>query len=63
METKRMMSSRLKKLLGKLSVIDKTEAYLERELSKLREHERKLRGKIKKERKAIALVNQAKKLR
>lgn len=57
------MTSRLKKLLEKILVAEKSERYLSAELSKIREIKKKLVDKIRKEKKAISLVNQAKRLR
>ena len=54
---------RLRRLEGKLAIIEKTENYLENELRKVKDKEAVLREKIRKEKKAISLVNRAKKLR
>ena len=62
-DTKKEMSGRLKKLLENLLIAEKSGRYFEGELSKIREQERRLREKIRKERKAISLINQAKRLR
>lgn len=56
-------SSRLKHLKAKMDVLTKASTYLSKELSKVREKEAVLRKKISKEKKAISLVNRAKRLR
>jgi len=44
-------------------LIQKSRTYVENELKKIREKEAFIRGKIRKEKKAITLVNRAKRLR
>ncbi|MBU2562488.1 MAG: hypothetical protein KKF68_02400 [Nanoarchaeota archaeon] len=56
-------SNLLKKLEGKIVIVDKTKNYLKEETSKIRKEEEKLKRKISKEKKAISLINRAKKLR
>ena len=64
MKTKKEIKTvRLRRLEGKLALIQKTENYLGNELKKIRDKESILRNKISKEKKAIALVNRAKRLR
>ncbi len=60
---KEVKTVRLKRLEGKLAVIEKSEEYLRNELSRLNSKERVIRDKISKEKKAIALVNRARRLR
>jgi len=63
-EVKKVVTSnRLLHFMQKLVTIEKSKKYIEKELPRLREKEWNLRDKIKKERKAIALVNRARKLR
>lgn len=54
---------RLKRLEQKLLLILKSKDYVENELKKIRQKEMDVRGKIRKEKKAISFVNRAKKLR
>ena len=63
MEQKEMKTARLKRLETKLLFIEKSKAYLEKELVKIRVKEKIIKEKISKEKKAIALVIKAKKLR
>ncbi|GAI99280.1 unnamed protein product [marine sediment metagenome] len=64
MKTKEeVKSNRLKALEKKFAIIEKSKNYLEQELFKIRDIEKKLREKIRKEKKAISLLNMAKKLR
>ncbi len=65
METKEMVmkSNRLKKLEKKLTLVTKTENYLKKELSKIKEKKEELEEKIRKEKEAISFVNRAKRLR
>jgi len=56
-------SSRLKKLEKKLTIVKKSENYLEGEISKIKKEKEKLKEKIKKEKQAISFMNRAKKLR
>ena len=60
---KEVVSGRLMHLQENLKVVLKSKDYLERELPRLRDRESSLRDKISKEKKAIALVNRAKRLR
>ena len=60
---KKRVSTRLKNLQYKLLAIEKSKEYLKRELPRLIEDERNTRDKIKKEKRAIYLVDKAKKLR
>lgn len=60
---KGVTSGILRNLEEKLKIVRKTKLYLQKELPRLREKEVVLRQKIGKERKAIALMNRAKKLR
>ena len=64
MKTKKEIKTvRLRRLEGKLALIQKSGDYLENELKKIRDKESILRDKIRKEKKAIALVTRAKRLR
>ena len=56
-------SQRLRNFLARLVMIGKSKKYLENELVKVREKEPGLRKKISKERKAVSLINRAKRLR
>ena len=58
-----MKSNRLKKLEKKLTLVTKTENYLKKELSKIKEKKEELEEKIRKEKEAISFVNRAKRLR
>jgi len=60
---KEVKTTRLKKLEGKLSLILKSKNYIENELRRIRDKEKETREKISKEKKAISLINRAKKLR
>jgi predicted nucleic acid-binding Zn-ribbon protein len=60
---KELKTKRLRKLEEKLSFILKSKCYVENEIKKIREKEKETREKISKEKKAIYLVNRAKKLR
>jgi sugar diacid utilization regulator len=60
---KEVKTARLKSFEGKLALIMKFKNYLENELERIRNRESFIRGKISKEKKAISLVNRAKKLR
>ena len=60
---KEAVSNRLRNFQQKLAIVGKSKDYLERELPRLRERKAYLKEKISKEKKAIALVNRAKKLR
>ncbi|MEK6842818.1 MAG: hypothetical protein AABX84_03295 [Nanoarchaeota archaeon] len=62
-ERKEVNSRRLGNLRARLAITEKSKMYLEKELPKLRDREWKLREKISKEKKAISLVNRAKRLR
>ena len=63
-EVKKVLTSnRLMHFMQKLSTVQKSKKYIEKELPRLRDKEWSLRDKIKKEKKAIALVNRARKLR
>ena len=62
-QKKEVKTVRLRRFEYKLSLIQKSRVYVENELKKIREKETFTRGKIRKEKKAIALVNRAKKLR
>ena len=64
MKTKKeVKTARLRRLEGKLALIQKTGDYLENELKRIGDKGAVLRDKIRKEKKAIALVNRAKRLR
>ena len=64
MESKKEKKTvRLRRLEEKLLFVEKSKNYLEKELEKIRGKEADIRSKISKERKAISLVNMAKKLR
>ena len=54
---------RLKRLEGKLILILKSKRYLESELEKIRNKENYVKNNINKEKKAISLINKAKRLR
>ena len=56
-------TSCLKKLEKKLAIIEKSKDYLATELSKIRAEETELKGKIRKEKEAVSLMNKAKRLR
>ena len=56
-------SRRLQHFMQQLSIVQKSKKYIERELPRLRDREMTLREKISKEKKAITLVNRARKLR
>ena len=58
-----MKTVRLRRLEAKLSLMNKSEDYVKKELEKIRKKGAILRNKISKEKKAISLVNKAKKLR
>jgi len=60
---KEVKSNRLKEFEKRLSIIQKSKNYLEKELFKIKDKEKKLRERITKEKKAISLVNKAKTLR
>ncbi len=60
---KEVKSSRLKKLEKKFNIVEKSKDYLEKELSKIKEKEAKLRVRIRKEKQAINFMNRAKRLR
>ena len=60
---KEVKTVRLRRFEEKLVLIQKSKNYLENELKKIRDKESVLRDKISKEKKAIALVTRAKKLR
>lgn len=62
-KTKEVKSDRLKKLEKKLMVVEKSETYLEEEISKIKKEKEKLKEKIRKEKQAISFVNRAKRLR
>ena len=62
-QRKEVTSARLENFRARLAMIDKSKKYLEKELPRLRDRESDLRKKISKERKAIYLVNRAKRLR
>lgn len=62
-QKKEMKTVRLRKLEGKLALLEKSRNYVEGELKKIREKENYIRDKIRKEKKAILLVNKAKRLR
>ena len=62
-EKKEVSSARLENFKERLKIIQKSKAYLENELPKIREREERLRKKISKEKKAISLINRAKRLR
>jgi len=63
MAKKEIKTVRLRRFEYKLSLIQKSRTYVENELKKIREKEAFIRGKIRKEKKAITLVNRAKRLR
>ena len=54
---------RLRRLEGRLVLLLKSRNYLESELEKIRKKESYIRNKISKEKKAISLINRAKRLR
>ena len=54
---------RLKRLENKLAFLQKSKKYVDSELDRIRKREKDLSKKISKEKKAISLVNKAKKLR
>ena len=60
---KELTSARLKNFRQKLVVTEKSKQYLEKELPKIRDKEAVLRKKMSREKKAISLINRAKKLR
>jgi len=62
-KNKEVKSSYLKRLEKKLIGIEKSENYLMEEISKIRQKKAKLKEKIKKEKRAISLMNRAKKIR
>ena len=64
METEEMIkTSRLEKLEKKLVIIEKSKNYLGTQLAKIRAEEAELKGKIRKEKEAVSLMNKAKRLR
>ena len=63
MAQKEVKTVRLRRLEEKLILIQKSKNYVENELEKIRGREAFLRDKISKEKKAISLVNRAKRLR
>lgn len=64
MKTKgEVKTARLKSFEGKLILLLKSKNYLENELEKVRNKESYIRNKISKEKKAISLINKARKLR
>ena len=62
-KTKEVKSRRLKELEKKLIVVEKSENYLEEEISKIKKEKEELKEKIRKEKQAISFVNRAKRLR
>lgn len=60
---KEVKTSILKRLEEKLRVTEKSKDYIEEELSKIKDKEKRLREKIRKEKEAISFVNRAKRLR
>ncbi|MBI2043606.1 hypothetical protein HYT25_04425 [Candidatus Pacearchaeota archaeon] len=60
---KELTSARLKNFKRKLTVTEKSKQYIEKELPKIRNKEAELRKKMSREKKAISLINRAKKLR
>lgn len=62
-QKKEIKTIRLKRLEGKLAIIIKSRNYVENELKRVRNEENYIKEKIRKEKKAIMLVNRAKKLR
>lgn len=60
---KEVESNRLTELREKLSVVEKSKEYIEKELPKLRDSIFGLKDKIRKEKKAISLINRAKRIR
>lgn len=60
---KEVKSARLRNFEGRYKMLDKSRKYLEKELSKVREKEAVLRKHISKEKRAISLINRAKRLR
>ena len=60
---KELTSARLKNFRQKLAVTEKSKQYIEKELPKIRDKETVLRKKMSREKKAISLINRAKKLR
>ena len=63
MAKKEIKTVRLKRLEGNLALVMKSKRYVEGELDRVREKEEILRKKIGRQKKAISLVNKAKKLR
>jgi len=62
-KTKEVKSNHLKNLEKKLTVVEKSENYLEEEISKIKKEKEKFKEKIRKEKQAISFVNRAKRLR
>ena len=60
---KDLTSARLKNFKKKLVVTEKSKKYIEKELPKIRDKEAELRKRMSNEKKAISLINRAKKLR
>jgi len=60
---KEVKSNHLKKFEKKFKLIEKSQDYLEKELSQIKRSKEKLREKIRKERLAISFINKAKRLR
>ena len=62
-QKKETKTIRLKRLEGKLAIVIKSKNYAENELKKIQGIEQIIKEKIRKEKKAISLVNRAKRLR